>query len=117
MIAGRRFWLSCAGAAWPTESVTSQPRSRPTSGRSSRRATACYEAPSRVIVRQLTAGIRADYADLLPSALACFEDFEACIAHLNCQSRVDGSSGRRISSNGCSSRSASAIATSSIGRP
>jgi len=27
--------------------------------------------------------IRADYADLLPSALACFEDdFEACIAHL-----------------------------------
>jgi hypothetical protein len=46
------------------------------------RATACYEAPSRAIVRQLTAGIRADYADLLPSALACFEDFEACIAHL-----------------------------------
>jgi len=46
------------------------------------RATACYEAPSRAIVRQLTAGIRADYADLLPSALACFEDFETCIAHL-----------------------------------
>ncbi len=27
--------------------------------------------------------MRADYADLLPSALACFEDdFEACVAHL-----------------------------------
>ena len=43
----------------------------------------CYQAPSRAIARQLAAGIRADYADLLPSALACFEDhFEACIAHL-----------------------------------
>ena len=47
------------------------------------RVTACYQAPSRVIARELAAGIRADYADLLPSALACFEDdFEACIAHL-----------------------------------
>jgi transposase-like protein len=27
--------------------------------------------------------VRAEYADLLPSALACFEDdFEACVAHL-----------------------------------
>jgi putative transposase len=47
------------------------------------RVTACYQAPSRAIARQLAAGIRADYADSLPSALACFEDdFEACIAHL-----------------------------------
>jgi len=47
------------------------------------RVTACYQAPSRAIARELAAGIRADYADLLPSALACFEDdFEACIAHL-----------------------------------
>ena len=47
------------------------------------RATACYQAPSRTIARQLAAGIRADYGDVLPSALACFEDdFEACIAHL-----------------------------------
>jgi len=47
------------------------------------RVTACYQAPSRAIARQLAAGIRADYADPLPSALACFEDdFEACIAHL-----------------------------------
>jgi len=47
------------------------------------RATACYQAPSRTIARQLAAGIRADYADLLPNALRCFEDdFEACIAHL-----------------------------------
>jgi putative transposase len=46
------------------------------------RVTACYQAPSRAIARQLAAGIRADYADL-PSALSCFEDdFEACIAHL-----------------------------------
>ena len=47
------------------------------------RVTACYQAPSRAIARQLAAGIRADYANPLPSALACFEDdFEACIAHL-----------------------------------
>lgn len=47
------------------------------------RTTACYQAPSRAIARQLAAGIRADYADLLPSALSCFDDdFEACIAHL-----------------------------------
>jgi putative transposase len=47
------------------------------------RVAACYQAPSRAIARQLATGIRADYADLLPSALACFDDdFEACIAHL-----------------------------------
>jgi transposase-like protein len=47
------------------------------------RVTACYQAPSRAIARKLAAGVRADYANLLPSALACFEDdFEACIAHL-----------------------------------
>jgi putative transposase len=46
------------------------------------RVSACYQAPSRAIARQLASGIRADYADLLPSALACFEDdFEACIVH------------------------------------
>jgi hypothetical protein len=45
--------------------------------------TACYQAPSRAIARQLATGIRADYANVLPSALSCFEDdFEACIAHL-----------------------------------
>ena len=38
---------------------------------------------SRAIARQLATGIRADYANVLPSALACFEDdFESCIAHL-----------------------------------
>ena len=47
------------------------------------RVGACYQAPSRAIARQLANGVRADYADLLPSALACFEDdFEACVAHL-----------------------------------
>ena len=47
------------------------------------RVAACYQAPSRSIARQLAAGLRADYAVRLPSALTCFEDdFEACIAHL-----------------------------------
>jgi transposase-like protein len=47
------------------------------------RVTACYQAPSRAIARDLAAGIRADYATLVPSAVVCFEDdFEACIAHL-----------------------------------
>jgi transposase-like protein len=46
------------------------------------RVTACYQAPSRAIARELAVGIRTDYA-VLPSALACFEDdFEACIAYL-----------------------------------
>ena len=45
------------------------------------RASACYQAPSRAIARDLAKGIRADYGTLLPSAVACFEDdFEACIA-------------------------------------
>jgi putative transposase len=47
------------------------------------RVTACYQAPSRAIARDLAAGIRADHATLVPSAVACFEDdLEACIAHL-----------------------------------
>ena len=47
------------------------------------RVTACYQAPSRAIARDLAQGLRADYATALPSAMACFEDdFEACIAHL-----------------------------------
>ena len=46
------------------------------------RASACYQAPSRAIARDLARGLREDYGTLL-SALACFEDdFEACIAHL-----------------------------------
>jgi putative transposase len=47
------------------------------------RVQACYQAPSRVIARDLAAGLATDYRDKLPSAVACFEDdFEACIAHL-----------------------------------
>jgi putative transposase len=47
------------------------------------RVTACYQAPSRAIARDLAQGLRADYAGSVPSAVACFEDdFEACIAHL-----------------------------------
>src|SRR4051812_35892437 len=37
------------------------------------RASACYQAPSRAIARDLAKGIRADYGTLLPSAVACFE--------------------------------------------
>src|SRR4051794_22279124 len=47
------------------------------------RASACYQAPSRAIARDLAKGMRTDYGTLVPSAVACFEDdFEACIAHL-----------------------------------
>jgi putative transposase len=47
------------------------------------RVTSCYQAPSRAIARDLAAGIRADYAATVPSAVVCFEDdLEACIAHL-----------------------------------
>ena len=47
------------------------------------RVTACYQAPSRAIARDLAQGLRADYAGSVPNAVACFEDdFEACIAHL-----------------------------------
>ncbi len=47
------------------------------------RVTACYQAPSRAIARDLRAGILADYADSLPTAVRCFDDdFDACIAHL-----------------------------------
>jgi putative transposase len=47
------------------------------------RVTACYQAPSRAIARDLRAGIMADYAESLPAAVKCFaDDFEACIGHL-----------------------------------
>jgi len=47
------------------------------------RTTACYQAPSRAIARDLAAGVVADYETQYPSAVACFmDDFEACIAHL-----------------------------------
>jgi transposase-like protein len=47
------------------------------------RATACYQAPSRAIARELAAGVVTDYETGLPTAVACFmDDFEACIAHL-----------------------------------
>jgi hypothetical protein len=38
-----------------------------------------HSAPSRAIAHQLAIGIRGDYANVLPSALACFEDdFPPC---------------------------------------
>jgi transposase-like protein len=47
------------------------------------RVQAAYQALSRAIAGDLAAGVVADYAKDLPSAIACFEnDFEACIAHL-----------------------------------
>ena len=46
------------------------------------RATACYQAPSRAIARDLAEGVVDDFETELPSAAACFmDDFEACIAH------------------------------------
>ena len=69
------------------------------------RVTACYQAPSRAIARQLAAGLRADYANVLPSALACFEDdFEPASRTCACRSRIVVSRGQRTSSNGCSSK-------------
>ena len=47
------------------------------------RAIASYQAPSRVIARDLARGVVAEYEADFPSAVACFmDDFEACIAHL-----------------------------------
>src|SRR5512132_2474688 len=47
------------------------------------RATACYQAPSRALARDLAAGVVADFATELATAVRCFtDDFEACIAHL-----------------------------------
>ncbi len=47
------------------------------------RATACYQAPSRAIARDLAAGVIADFETELATAVRCFtDDFEACIAHL-----------------------------------
>jgi putative transposase len=47
------------------------------------RVAACHQALSRAIAREPASGIRADYAVVAPSALACFDDdFETCVAHL-----------------------------------
>jgi putative transposase len=47
------------------------------------RAIACYQAPSRAMACDLAEGMVKDYATVLPSVVACFQDdFEACIAHL-----------------------------------
>jgi hypothetical protein len=49
--------------------------------------------PSRAIARQLAAGVRADDADLMPGALACFEDdFKHFIAQLRLRLRIGASS-------------------------
>src|SRR4051794_28542132 len=70
------------------------------------RASACYQAPSRAIARDLAKGMRTDYGTLLPSAVACFEDdFEACIAHLRLPLRTGARPGPPISSSASSARS------------
>ena len=71
-----------ASVASHTGCAISWPRSRRIHGRNSRPGSQpAIRAPSRAIARQLATGIRADYANVLPSALACFEDdFESCIA-------------------------------------
>jgi transposase-like protein len=44
---------------------------------------ACYQAASPALARLLHDQVVADYAKVLPSAVACLQDdFEACIAHL-----------------------------------
>ena len=94
-----------ASAAWRIECAISPLRSRPIRGRNSRRGHSRYQAPSRAIARQLAAGIRADYANALPSALACFEDdFEACIAHLRLPVTHRRFARTTNLLNGCSSR-------------
>jgi transposase-like protein len=61
------------------------------------RVTACYRAPSRAIARDLRAGIIADYAESLPTAVRYFDDdFEACIAHLRLPVTHRCSSAQRI---------------------
>ena len=75
-----------ASAVWRTGCAISRPGPTDPWPEFKARVTACYQAPSRAIARQLAAGVRADYANLLPSALACFEDdFEACIATCGCR--------------------------------
>ena len=71
-----------ASVASHTGCAISRPRSRRIHGRNSRPGSQpAIRRPSRAIARQLATGIRADYANVLPSALACFEDdFESCIA-------------------------------------
>jgi putative transposase len=73
------------------------------------RAIARYQAPSRAIARDLAAGVVADFATELTTAVRCFaDDFEACIAHLRMRSPTAGRSERRTSSSVCSSRSVGA---------
>ena len=74
-----------ASVASHTGCAISRPRSRRIHGRNSRPGSqpAIRRPRGESIARQLATGIRADYANVLPSALACFEDdFESCIAHL-----------------------------------
>ena len=86
----------------------SRPRSRRIHGRNSRPGSqpAIRRPRGRLRAANWRPGIRADYANVLPSALACFEDdFESCIAHLRpCRSRTAASFAPPISSNGYSSR-------------
>jgi putative transposase len=50
------------------------------------RAQAAYQAPSRAIVRELAAGIIADYGRKYDSAVACFKETSRP-ASLTCDSR------------------------------
>jgi putative transposase len=61
-------------------------------------AAACYQAPSRVIARELANGIRADYGAMLPSAISCFDTF-------GCRLPIAARRARQICLNVCSSRS------------
>lgn len=48
-------------------------------------ARACYQAPSKAVARMLAKDLRERFEGDCPTAVRCFEDdFEACIAHLDC---------------------------------
>ena len=73
------------------------------------RATACYQAPSRAIARDLAEGVVDDFETELPSAAACFmDDFEACIAHLRVPIAHRRATRRRTCWSASSSRNAGA---------
>jgi putative transposase len=69
------------------------------------RVTACYQAPSRAIARQLATGVHADYANVLRArSLASKMISSPASRTCGCRSRAAASLAPPISSNGYSSR-------------
>ena len=97
-----------ASAAWRTGCATLRSRSQPICGRSSRRASPPAIRRRRGRSRaQLATGIRADYAARCQArSPASRTTSRRASRTCGCPSPIGASSGRRICSNGCSSRSA-----------